>query len=60
MQRCLVRRAHEKLKLKEVPLIILVQCGKNNTKVIRNIQIPLICLIFLSLHRYWALCLTST
>lgn len=54
MQRCLVCRAHEKLKLKEVSLIIFVKCGKNKTKVKGSTE-------FSSLHTVTkGLCLTFT
>lgn len=54
MQRCLVCRAHEKLKLKEVSLIIFVKCGKNKTKVRGSTE-------FSSLHIVTkGLCLTFT
>lgn len=54
MQRCLVCRAHEKLKLKEVSLIIFVKCGKNKTKVTGSTE-------FSSLHTVIkGLCLTFT
>lgn len=50
-------RAHEKLKLKEVPLITIVQCGKNNAEVIMNAQGSSDMLDFCFSAQFLALCL---